>query len=395
MSQEIATETELFPLWLWKAMSYAIESIETIPLRSSLESSFGYSQAWVDERSALLVRIDGTNGVSGWGECWGPIAGTKEVVDDFLAPQLIGENASDPEKLYDQLYQSSRAAYQSVVPLPALSGVDIALWDLKGKSLDQSVAELLGGQKRSSVRAYATGHYFKRGADLEEQYRLIEKEADENASQFGAVKAKIGLQLLGYGPEEDIELVRRIRQTIGQETTLMVDANYAYDIGTAREVGERISEFDIYWFEEPINPKLIDGYSHLREQLNTRIAGGECNTPYEIAQMIKKEAIDITQPDICNVGGFTPVKRLSYLSKESGIQLIPHVWGSPIALGASLQLLSTVHGNPWLEFDLSSNPLRTDLAATEFSADDGEVTIPDKSGIGVEPDPDIIEKYRE
>lgn len=376
-------------------MSYTIESIETIPLRSPLENPFGYSQSWVDERSALLVRVDGTNGVSGWGECWGPIAGTKGVVDDFLAPQLIGENASDPEKLYDQLYESSRAAYQSVVPLPALSGVDIALWDLKGKSLDQPVAELLGGRKRSSVRAYATGHYFKKGGDLEEQYRWIGKEAAENASKFRAIKAKIGLQLLGYGPKEDIELIRRIRQAIGQETTLMVDANYAYDIGTAREVGEKISEFDVYWFEEPINPNLIDGYSHLREQLNMRIAGGECNTPYEISQMIKKGAIDISQPDICNVGGLTPAKRLSYLSKESGIQLIPHVWGSPIALGASLQLLSTVHGNPWLEFDRSSNPLRTDLGTTEFSADDGEVAIPDQPGIGVEPDPDVVEEYRE
>lgn len=376
-------------------MSYTIESIETIPLRSSLEAPFGYSQAWVNERSALLVRVDGTNGVSGWGECWGPIAGTKNVVDDFLTPKLIGENASDPEKLYDQLYQSSRAAYQSVIPFPALSGVDIALWDLKGKTLGQPVAELLGGRKRSSVRAYATGHYFKKVDDLEKQYRLIEKEAAENASQFEAIKAKIGLQLLGYGPEEDIELIRRIRQSIGQEPKLMVDANYAYDVGTAREVGERISEFDVYWFEEPINPKLIDGYGHLRKQLNTRIAAGECNTPYEIAQMMKKEAIDIPQPDIGNIGGFTPAKRLTYLTKESGIQLIPHVWGSPIALGASLQLLSTVHGNPWLEFDLSSNPLRTDLATTEFSVDNGKVAIPDQPGIGIELKPEIIEKYRE
>lgn len=376
------------------SVSYAIESIETIPLRSSLENPFGYSQGWVTDRTALLVRIDGTNGVSGWGECWGPIAGTKEVIDDFLAPQLIGKDAGDPEQIYDRLYRSCRAAYQSIVPLPALSGIDIALWDLKGKSIDQPVGRLLGGQKRDSVRAYATGHYFKKGADLEEQYERIAKEAAENATRFGAVKAKIGLQLLGYGPEEDVELVRRIRREIGREATLMVDANYAYDIGTAREVGRRINEFDVRWFEEPINPELIDGYTHLRTQLSTRIAAGECNSPHEITDMIKRGAVDVSQPDVCNIGGLTPAKRLSDLSKRFGVQLIPHVWGSPVAMGASLHLLSTVHGNPWLEFDLSSNPLRTDLTTTEFIPDDGEVAIPDQPGIGVEPNPDAINEHR-
>lgn len=377
-------------------MSHTIQSVETIPLRAPIETPFGYSQAWVDERSALLVRIDATNGVSGWGECWGPIAGTREVVDDFLAPQLIGEDPSDPEQIYDQLYQNSRAAYQSVVPLPALSGVDIALWDLKGKVLDQSVGRLLGGRERDSIRAYATGHYFKKGASIEEQYQKIGREAANNASKFGAVKAKIGLQLLGYGPEEDVELVRRIRQKIGQETVLMVDANYAYDLGTARRVGEKLDELDVYWFEEPTNPEDLDGYTYLREQLNTRIAGGECNTPYEIARLIREGGIDVSQPDVCNVGGLTPSKRLSYLANEFGVQMIPHVWGTPIAMAASLQLLSTVPGRPWLEFDSSSNPLRTDLSAEEFDIDDdGQVEIPRRPGIGVEPDAEVIEQYRE
>lgn len=376
-------------------MSLTIDSVETIALRSPLETPFGYSQAWVDDRSALLVRVEASNGVSGWGECWGPIAGTREVVDDFLAPQLLGVNPSDPEGIYDELYNQSRAAYQSVVPLPALSGVDIALWDLKGKLDDQPVGALLGGQKRDSVRAYATGHYFKKGAALDKQYDLIGEEAATNASQFDAVKAKIGLQLLGYGPEEDIELVRRIREEIGQETALMVDANYAYDTGTARRVGEELADLGVYWFEEPVNPEHTDSYVKLSEQLEIQIAAGECNTPYELARMISEKAIEIAQPDVCNIGGLTPSKRLSYLCNEFGVQMNPHVWGTPIAMGASLQLLSVTHGNPWLEFDLSSNPLRTDLATTAFTVEDGAVSIPEKPGIGVQPDPDVIEQYRE
>ena len=374
---------------------HQISDIETIAVAAPVEDPFGYAQAWVDTRETTLVRIEADDGTVGWGECWGPVAGTRETIDDLLTPELIGENPLRADALSDRLYDLTRAAYQSTVPMPALSGVDIALWDLKGKLLDTAVTTLLGGRRRDRVRAYATGHYFKHGADLEEQYERIAAEAKENAEALGAVKAKIGLQLLGYGPAEDVELVSRIREAIG-DATLMVDANYAYDPATAREVGNAIEKYDVYWFEEPVPPERSDGYARLRESLDVRIAGGECNMPHEFTNMLDAGGFDIAQPDICNVGGLTAARRVAAECRAAGVPVIPHVWGTPIAIAASLSLIATLPGEPWLEFDRSQNPLREELSAEPFIADeDGTVPIPNGPGLGIEMDEATIERYRQ
>lgn len=374
---------------------HRITDVEAVPLSAPVEEPFGYAQAWVDTRETTLVRIETDDGTVGWGECWGPIAGTRETIEELLAPDLVGADPLRAEALSDRLYDLTRAAYQSTVPLPALSGVDIALWDLKGRLLDTSVATLLGGRRRDRVRAYATGHYFKDGANLEEQYDRIAAEASENAEAIGAVKAKIGLQLLGYGPEEDIELVSRIREAIG-DATLMVDANYAYDPATARQVGNAIEEYDVYWFEEPIPPERSDGYARLREALEVRIAGGECNMPHEFTNMLDAGGFDVAQPDLCNVGGLTAARRIASECRAAGVPVVPHVWGTPIALAASLSFIATLPGEPWLEFDRSQNPLREELSPEPFVADeDGQVAIPSGPGLGIEMDEAAIERYRQ
>lgn len=372
-----------------------IDTVDTVALHSELAEPFGYAQSWVKDRTALLVRIEADDGTVGWGECWGPIWGTRETVDEFLGPIVEGRSPLAVERIYEDLYRQSRAAYQSVVPLPAISGIDIALWDLKGKLLDVPVHSLLGGARRSAVRAYATGHYFKHEANSpEEQYERITAEAERNAERFGAVKAKIGLQLLGYGADEDIELARRIRQAVGADTTLMVDANYAYDVGTAIEVGNELEALDAHWFEEPVPPERMDGYRHLREKLDLRIAGGECHTPAEFGRLIETGALDIAQPDVCNVGGLTAASQVRAVAQNKGVQVVPHVWGTPIAIAASLHFIATLAGRPWLEFDQSSNPLRDQLAIAEFDVDDGRVGVPDGPGLGIELDQEVVEAYR-
>lgn len=372
-----------------------VESVDTVALRSPLADPFGYAQAWVEERTALLVRAETADGTVGWGECWGPIAGSHETVEEFLAPIVEGRDPTAVERIYEDLRDRARAAYQSVVPFPAISGVDIALWDLRGKLRSESVASMLGGRRRDAVRAYATGHYFKHGASLAAQYDRIAAEASENADRYGAVKAKVGLSLLGYGPAEDIELVRRIRETIGEETVLMVDANYAYDAGTARHVGRQLDDLDIYWFEEPVPPENVDGYARLRDALDVRVAGGECHTPTEFDRLFEAGALDVAQPDVCNVGGLTPANRIADRAAATGVPLVPHVWGTPVAVAASLQLIATLEGDPWLEFDNSSNPLREEIAATGLDVrDDGTVAVPDGSGLGITLDENAMESYR-
>ncbi len=376
-------------------MPTAIESVETMSLAAPLDEPFGYAQAWVEDRTALLVRITTSDGTVGWGECWGPAAGTRETVTDFLAPRLVGRDPRDVTVIYDELVHHARAAYQSVVPYPAISGVDIALWDLCGKLRDASVAELLGGRRREEVHAYATGHYFRHGLDLEDQYGAITAEAAENAAALGAVKAKIGLSLLGYGPDDDVELVRRIRDAIGPDAMLMVDANYAYDTGTARRVGRALESLDVTWFEEPVPPTDEAGYVRLRDALDLRIAGGECHTPAGFDRLLAAGGLDIAQPDLCNVGGITAGTRIGQHAATTGVPVVPHVWGTGIALATSLQYIATLPSEPWLEFDRSPNPLRTAVTQESFApAAAGQVTIPDRPGIGITVDEPTIEQFR-
>jgi D-galactarolactone cycloisomerase len=374
---------------------FEVDSVETVPLEAPLAEPFGYAQGWVDTRTALLVRVEAADGTVGWGECWGPVAGTRETVEELLGPRIVGEDPREVERIYEDLYDRGRAAYQSVVPLPAISGIDVALWDLRGKLLGRPVASLLGGARRERVRAYATGHYFKRDADLEEQYRRIAAEARENAAALGAVKLKTGLRLLGYGHEEDVELVRRVHEAVGADPALMVDANYAYDPGTARRVGRELEGLDVAWFEEPVPPENLDGYAHLRDALDVPVAGGECHTPAEFTRLFDRGGLDVAQPDVCNVGGLTPARRIATAAPDRGVQVVPHVWGTSVALAASLHLIATLRGDPWLEFDRSPNPLRKEVSADPIAADErGRVAIPEGPGLGLALEEEALAEYR-
>jgi D-galactarolactone cycloisomerase len=313
----------------------------------------------------------------------------------MLGPTLLEENPFNVEHLHDTLYDTGRAAYQSVVPLPAMSGLDIALHDLRGKLLDQPVSILLGGRCRKDIPAYATGHYFKPVEGLEDQIDLIVTEAEENAAALGALKLKVGLRLLGHGPEADRELVARVRRTVGDDVTLMVDANYAYNRPTAKRLGREFEDLDIYWFEEPVPPEHYEAYIDLREGLDIHIAGGECHTPAEFRHLLNAGAFDIAQPDVCNIGGLTAARRIADQAAAMGIPLVPHVWGSPVGLAASLHLLAVLNQETWLEFDRSTNPLREELSDHSFAPDgDGRVAVPSAPGIGIEPDTDAVERFR-
>ena len=372
-----------------------VESVEAIGVEAPLEEPFGYAQAWVDTRTATLVRVAASDGTVGWGECWGPVAGTVETVEEVLAPHVLGEDPREVERLYDRLYDAGRATYQTVVPLPAISGIDLALWDLAGKLRGEPVSTLLGGARREAVRPYATGHYFPQVDDVEDVYESVVEEATANADALGAIKLKTGLSLLGYGPGEDVELVRRVREAVGPDVTVMVDANYAYDRTDARRVGRALAAEGVHWFEEPVAPEDVEGYARLAGGLDVPVAGGECHTPAEFDRLFEVGGLDVAQPDVCIVGGLTPARRIARRARDHGVPLVPHVWGTPVALAASLGLIATLPGEPWLEFDRSPNPLREELSVGSFAPDDdGLVVIPDEPGLGVTLDEDAIERYR-
>ncbi|EMA54270.1 mandelate racemase/muconate lactonizing enzyme family protein [Halococcus salifodinae] len=257
------------------------------------------------------------------------------------------------------------------------------------------VATLLGGRECGAVDAYATGHYFRPTDDLEEQYAAICDEAAVNADAFGRVKLKVGLALLGHSPDADVELARRVRDRVGPEVDVMVDASYAYDRPTARRVGRELGALGVRWFEEPVRPTDYDGYERLSRTLDVPIAGGECHGPADLDRLLARGALDVVQPDVCNVGGLTPAREVADGAQHAGVPIVPHVWGTQVALAASLQLLATFPGDPPLEFDRSANPLRDNLAVDPVKTDDrGRVAVPEGPGLGVDLDPGAVERYR-
>jgi D-galactarolactone cycloisomerase len=257
------------------------------------------------------------------------------------------------------------------------------------------VSSFLGGRRHEAATAYATGHYFRDTTDLDAQIDAIVAEAEDNARTFDAIKLKTGLDLVGHGPDADVELVRSVRQAVAPDTTLLVDANYAYDRATALDVGRAIAECDVHWFEEPVPPEAIADYAALRQSLPMRIAAGECHAPPDFRRLLDAGGVDVAQPDVCIVGGLTPASRLATRAAEAGVSVVPHAWGTPVGLAASLHLLATVPGDPWLELDRSPNPLRDALwDASDLERDGDRVPIPDGPGLGIEPDLDAVASMR-
>jgi len=379
-----------------------ITDVDTWALRRDLDERFANAQKWIDSREYCLVRVETTEGVVGWGECWGPAAGNREIVDDVVAPWLVGRRVDDVEAVHDDLVFKLRSSYHSYVPASVVSGVDIALWDAYGKSVGRSVSRLLGGRRREAARAYATGHFFP---DVDEFAAVRAAVAREAASHvdagFTALKQKIGLgrhfardvETDRALVEEDLALVEAVREAVGDDVTLMVDANHAYDLADAKRVARGLDALDVHFFEEPVRP-AVDYYADLTRSVDVPIAGGECWAfQEEFDRALSETDVAYVQPDVTSAGGITSTRRVATLADSANVQCLPHVFGSAVALAASLQVLATVPGSPMLEFDRTPNPIREGLASDPITNDGDSVPIRDEPGIGIEIDRETLEEY--
>ena len=373
-----------------------IETVDTVPLRRELDERFANAQKWIDSREYCLVRVETGDGIVGWGECWGPVAGNREIVDEYVTPWLTGKRVDSVEEIHDELIFKLRSSYHSYVPASVVSGIDIALWDAYGKSTGRSVSRLLGGRRRDEVKAYATGHFFSDVSEFEElQSRIVEEARGHVDAGFTALKQKIGLSRhFSWGEKEDLELVRAVRDAVGDEIGLMVDANHAYDLATAKRVAEGLERFDVRFFEEPVRPE-IEYYSNLAEDVTVPLASGESWAfQHEFNRAFSENTIAYAQPDVTSAGGVTSTRRVATLADSENVQCVPHVFGSAVALAASLQVIATIRGEPMLEFDRTPNPIREDLAVDPITNDGDSVSIPDEPGLGVEIDETVLESFR-
>lgn len=367
-------------------------------LSTPLEEPFAFSQGWVDKRSAMIVEVATDEGVTGWGEslCHGlqPPEIAASFVEYCFKPMLLGRDPFDVEVLWEEMYNRTRP-FGGGAAVNAISGVDVALWDVMGRYLHQPVHRLLGGAFRSELTPYATGFYRLRGKKYPEAGA---EEARRHLSEgFSAIKLKVG-----FGVEADIGYVHAVREAVGPEARIMMDANCAYDAPAARRVLLGCEDARIHFFEEPLAPEDLEGYRHLRGLTATYLAAGENlfgKTGFR--RWISEGALDILQPDLVSSGGFTECKKIAAMAQAWNTTVVPHVWGTGVGLAASLQFIATLPpaslslnpGEPMLEYDRSSHPFREDLIGGAIRMMEGRVAVPQGPGIGVDVNRDVLDRY--
>jgi len=385
-----------------------IVSIKSHVLRYELEQELGYSQRYYKHRTVHLVEVETDEGITGWGECFGPgniALANKFIIEKVIQPLIKGENPTNKEYIWHKVYNLLRDSGQKGMPIQALSGIDIALWDILSKKANLPLYQLLGGKCNNQIPVYGYGMMLQ-NKSVEKLIELFQEEANEiKTKNFKAMKMKIGL-----GPKDDLKLIQAVREVLGDEFKLMVDANHAYNLSDALYVGKGLDEMNIYWFEEPVAPEDYEGYKELKEKLKTNIAGGEAEfTKYGWNQLIKNRCIDIAQPEVCGLGGITEYLKISALAQANFIPIVNHVWGSALSIAVNLHLLTSMPdmpgglfpSKPMLEFDTTSkNIFITDLAEEKFTILDqiknnnGYVKSTETIGIGINPNKDFIKKYQ-
>ena len=371
-----------------------IERIEIYPLVAELDEPFGWSQRWTNSRATTAVKIFAEDGTYGWGE-----SGSAESMRT-LAPLLIGEDATLPErawqKIYKEIYQGHNFAGGGMV---ALSAFDMALWDIAGKVAGRPISEMLGGGSRDRIPVYATGLYY-----LENDYpnRMAEEARSYVEAGFTGMKMKVG----GREFLDDVNRVYHIRDVIGEDIHLMYDANEGYDVKTAIEFGRRTADADISWFEEPCSSYDLDANIQVRQNVPMPTSGGESRkSRYEFSELLAQHAFDIIQPDIVNGGGISEMFKVGHMSNAYGVQFNPHFWGSGISLSATLHVAACLPSNPpsyvpepyvnqtVMEFDRTPHPIRESLTDPIFDQVESHISVPTSPGLGIEVQPDVLDRY--
>jgi len=375
-------------------------------LQYDLPETLGYSQQYYDRRTAHIVEVQTDEGITGWGECFGPgnvAIANKCIVEKVIQPLVLGMDPMDRDVIWHKVYNLLRDHGQKGMPMQALSGVDIALWDIAGKVAGLPLHKLIGGAHRTKVAVYGYGMMLRDEPVSDLAKRFEDEAAAIKAQGFVATKMKTG-----FGPKPDVKLCEAVKRGVGEDFRFMVDANHCYTTSDAFYVGRALEELDAYWFEEPVAPEDHDGYRELRAGLKVNISGGEAEfNRWGWRQILENRGLDIAQPEVCALGGISEYLRVLALCHAHFTPVINHVWGSAVAVATNLQLLAAMPPlpgglHPWepmLEFDTTDNKFRDDLLAepldiqNQVLANGGYVNIPTGAGIGVEPDRDFIKHY--
>jgi L-alanine-DL-glutamate epimerase-like enolase superfamily enzyme len=372
-----------------------------IPESSQHVSDFGRLTTF----DITLVEVETEDGQIGYGEAKGAVGSTANngavvaSVERELRPLLIGEDARQITRLWEIMYNGSRAHFalergrgfpilgRRGVTISAMSGVDMALWDLLGKSLGVPVYQLLGGRCRDSLPAYASGGWADEAGIASQLRSYIDK------GGFQAVKMRVGS--MDATVDRSIARVRAARQGLGLDIRIMVDAHGTFSVKEAQRFARGVEECSLTWFEEPVTADDRIGAAEVRQTTTIPIAAGESEfTRFDFRDLLEARAVDILQPDLAITGGLTEGMRIAALAGAYQKEVAPHLWGSALLFAAGLHLAAACPSCTILEYSLGFNPMLHDLAEERFIVEDGRITIPDRPGLGVTVRREFVDQFR-
>jgi D-arabinonate dehydratase/D-galactarolactone cycloisomerase len=331
----------------------------------------------------VLVRITTDDGLIGYGEAKAPVApqATKQIIDLLLKNVVMGQDARDITVLWERMYAGMRVrGHQAGFLLEAMSGIDIALWDLAGKAANVPIYKLLGGCFRNPVRVYASGLPALDINASDEQFAALAEEAVEIRNR-GYTGVKIAI---GRGIEGDLKSLRTIREKMGRDFIIHADAAAVYDRSQALRLGRAMEELELGFFECPIPPEDIDGYSELARSLSIPIALDTLMSRYETVEFLKRSGLDIVQPDVCRAGGITECRRIAEVADVFGAAFAPHISiGSVIHFAASAHLATAMPNTITSEHWIGDNPLGDCLLNEPMKLENGYLHTPEAPGLGL------------
>ena len=367
-----------------------ISAVRAHPLRAGLPVTQETSQGDWPALELVVVEVETDDGLVGIGECLGRrgAAGYARFIEEALAPRLLGRSAHDRRALWGAMRGALTGRLGGML-VECIAGVDIALWDLAGKAAGLAVWRLLGGMGRRHVPAYASSINWADDARVEAEVGAALERG------FRQIKLKIGAPT-----SRAIARVRQARRLVGDDVLLAVDANWAYDADEAMRVGRALCDLDYGWFEEPIDPDDLAGYSRLRRHLPIRLAAGESEfTARGVEPALRQGLFGLVQPDVARSGGITETWRIAELAALHGVAYAPHVgWSGGVCAAASLHLAAAAESFLTFECMVFDNPLRQALTRPVLGdvggLTDGGLAVPDAPGLGVTVDQEALRRWR-
>jgi L-alanine-DL-glutamate epimerase-like enolase superfamily enzyme len=384
-----------------------IAAIRTIALSCKVDPPYASASGVQSRRGGLLVEIETDSGITGIGEAGLGGGVTASVIEKDLGPLLLGEDPLMIEGLWQKMFARTRQYGRRGVVMHAISGIDIALWDIAGKVAKLPVYKLLGAC-RDRVEAYASGGFYQEGKSVAD---LAGEAEGYRARGFRGMKMKIGRnpstqthlrQLIGnktfceVDPSEDLARVAAVREALGPHAKLMVDVNCAWSPAFAIEMGRAMEPYNLYWIEEPVSTDDIEGSARVADALATPIAGYETEVGlYGFRELISRGAVDIVQLDVAWSGGFSEGRRIAAYAQAHHRMVAPHAFAGAVLLVASLHFAAAIPNGLVLEWDQNPNAIRDELLKEPLRLEsDGTIRPPERPGLGIELDRGAVDRYR-